>query len=99
MKKLTFLMCALAFLFNANAQEPQFVSKEQQNRNVLIEEFTGRNCGYCPDGHKVANKISQDNPGRVWAVNIHGGGYSPTTYPNLNTTDGNVISGGFSVAS
>ena len=91
MKKLTFLMCALAFLFNANAQEPQFVSKEQQNRNVLLEEFTGRNCGYCPDGHKIANKISHDNPGRVWAVNIHGGAFSPTTYPNLNTTDGNTL--------
>ena len=33
MKKLTLLMCAFAFLFKVSAQEPQFVSKEQQNRN------------------------------------------------------------------
>lgn len=98
MKKLTFLMCALAFLFNANAQEPQFVSKEKQNRNVLIEEFTGINCPNCPDGHKVANKISHDNPGRVWAVNIHTGGYAPTSYPNFNTTDGYTLSTGFGIS-
>ena len=98
MKKLTLLVVTvLAFLFNANAQEPQFVSKEQQNRNVLIEEFTGINCPNCPDGHKVANQISHDNPGRVWAVNIHTGGYAPTSYPNFNTTDGYTLSTGFGI--
>ena len=57
MKKFTFLMCAiLAGLFKVNAQEPQFVSTEQKGRNVIIEEFTGRNCGWCPDGHLYAKK-------------------------------------------
>lgn len=92
MKKFTFLMCAiLAGLFKVNAQEPQFVSTEQKGRNVIIEEFTGRNCGYCPDGHVVAKKITDANPGRVWAVNVHCGGYSPSTYPNLNTSAGATI--------
>lgn len=92
MKKITFLMCVmLACLFNANAQEPQFVSTEQQGRNVIIEEFTGRNCGYCPDGHVYAKKIVDENPGRVWAVNVHCGSFSPSSYPNLNTTDGATI--------
>lgn len=92
MKKFTFLMCAiLAGLFKVNAQEPQFVSTEQKGRNVIIEEFTGRNCGFCPDGHVVAKKITDANPGRVWAVNVHCGGYSPSTYPNLNTSAGATI--------
>lgn len=92
MKKFTFLMCAiLAGLFKVNAQEPQFVSTEQKGRNVIIEEFTGRNCGFCPDGHVVAKKITDANPGRVWAVNVHCGGYSPSTYPNLNTAAGATI--------
>lgn len=92
MKKFTFLMCAiLAGLFKVNAQEPQFVSTEQKGRNVIIEEFTGRNCGFCPDGHVVAKKITDANPGRVWAVNVHCGGYSPSTYPNLNTASGATI--------
>ena len=69
MKKLTFLMLAvLACLLQVNAQ--QFVSTSTQNRNAIIEEFTGRNCGYCPDGHVIANNIVHSNPGRVWAVNV-----------------------------
>lgn len=92
MKKFTFLMCAiLAGLFKVNAQEPQFVSTEQKGRNVIIEEFTGRNCGYCPDGHVVAKKITDANPGRVWAVNVHCGSFSPSSYPNLNTAAGATI--------
>ena len=88
-------MCAiLAGLFKVNAQEPQFVSTEQKGRNVIIEEFTGRNCGFCPDGHVYAKKITDANPGRVWAVNVHCGYYSPSTYPNLNTAAGATILSG-----
>lgn len=95
MKKFTFLMCAiLAGLFKVNAQEPQFVSTEQKGRNVIIEEFTGRNCGFCPDGHVYAKKITDANPGRVWAVNVHCGPYSPSSYPNLNTSAGATILNG-----
>lgn len=90
MKKFTFLMCAvLACLLNANAQEPQFVSKEQQNRNVLIEEFTGRDCPYCPLGQVGVNEVTAQYPGRVFSVNIHAkSGLSPVSYPNLNTQYG-----------
>ncbi len=97
MKKLTFLMCAFAFLFKVNAQEtPQFVSTEQQNRNVLIEELTGRLCGYCPGGQKTVNQIIEKNPGRVFTVNIHApSSLSPTNYPNLNTTKGAQIYNSF----
>ena len=89
MKKIAFFISVImAFVLKVNAQEPQFVSMERQNRNVIIEELTGRNCQYCPDGHVIANNIVNDNPGRAWAVNIHSGGYSPTSYPNLNTSSG-----------
>lgn len=90
---LTFLALIPSFL---KAQE--YVSTEPQNRNVLIEEFTGRNCGYCPDGHRIANEIMANNPGRVWAVNIHAGYYSPISYPNMNTTDGTAIANGFYIS-
>ncbi|MBE6338839.1 MAG: Omp28-related outer membrane protein [Lentimicrobiaceae bacterium] len=96
MKKLTLLMCAFAFLFKVSAQEPQFVSKEQQNRNVYIEELTGRLCGYCPGGQKVVNQIIADNPGRVFTANIHAASsLSPTNYPNLNTSKGAEIYNNF----
>lgn len=96
MKKFTFLMCAVfACLLQVNAQ--QFVSTDPQNRNAIIEEFTGRNCGYCPDGHVIANQIVHSNPGRVWAVNVHAGGYSPTSFPNLNCGVSTTICNGFQV--
>lgn len=72
-----------------NAQ--QFVSTEVQNRNVFIEEYTGKNCTYCPEGQLVANGIAKTNPGRVFLVNIHAGSFSPVNYPNLNTDDGTAM--------
>ena len=97
MKKFTFaLISLLALTFTAKAQ--QYVSTEPANRNVILEEFTGRNCGYCPDGHLIANQIMANNPGRVWAINVHAGSYAPTTYPNFNTTASATILSGFSVS-
>ena len=97
MKKFTFaLMALLAFTFSLKAQ--QYVSTEPANRNVILEEFTGRGCGYCTDGHRIANQIMANNPGRVWAINIHAGGYAYTSYPNMITPDGNTIHGGFSIS-
>ena len=89
-------MALLAFTFSLKAQ--QFVSTEPTNRNVIIEEFTGRGCGYCPDGHRIANELMAAHPGRLWAVNIHAGGYAQTSYPNMITQDGNTIHGGFSIS-
>lgn len=80
------------------AKAQQYVSTEPANRNVILEEFTGRGCGYCTDGHRIANEIMANNPGRVWAINIHAGGYALTSYPNMITTDGNTIHGGFSIS-
>ena len=96
MKRITLaIMTLLAFSFSLKAQ--QYVSTMPANRNVILEEFTGRNCQYCPDGHAVANQITADNPGRFWAINVHTGGYAPTTYPNFNTQDGATIVSGFSI--
>ena len=95
-KTILAIMALLALAFTVKAQ--QFVSTEPANRNVILEEFTGRNCGYCPDGHLIANGIMANNPGRVWAINVHAGGYAPTSYPNFITQDGNTIHGGFSIS-
>ena len=78
-----------------NTENPEFVSKEPQMRNVLIEELTGINCGTCPDGHAVANELIKNNPGRVWTVNVHSGIYAPTSYPNFNTTASAAIYNAF----
>ena len=96
MKKLTLsLLALLAFTFTLQAQV--YVSTTPTKRNVILEEFTGRGCQYCPDGHAIANRIAANHPGRFWAVNVHAGSYALTSYPNFNTTDGTAINEGFAI--
>ena len=81
MKKLLSLaVLAVLTVFPALAQNEQFVSTEVSNKNVVIEEYTGINCGYCPDGHKRANEIAAAHPGRVFVINVHQGSYAANTY-------------------
>ena len=83
------MVVMLACLFRVNAQEPQFVSKEQQKRNVLIEEMTGRGCVYCPGGQAAVNQVVAKDPERIFTVNVHClGVMSTTAAPNLNTDYG-----------
>lgn len=78
MKKLLLLLAAVALIFTACNKENKgkdevFVSKTAMNKNVVLEEFTGQNCGYCPDGHKRANEILEAHPGHFFPIVIHGG--------------------------
>lgn len=57
-----------------------------QKRVAVIEEYTGINCSYCPDGHRIVNEIVRRYSGKVFAVNIHAGNYANGTY---TTTEGN----------
>jgi hypothetical protein len=74
MKKALFLFAAS--LLSAGVWAQTIVSTQPQNRNVIIEEFTGVNCQYCPDGHRIVNEIIEANPGRVAGINIHQGYYA-----------------------
>ncbi len=77
MKRFILSVISFCAAFGAMAQTPQFVSTEASNRNVVLEEFTGVNCGYCPDGHRIAREYAEANPGRVFLINIHQGGFAP----------------------
>ncbi len=90
MKKLFLCFAAVAAIFSLSAQT--FVSTEPSNKNVILEEYTGVNCGYCPDGHKIANEIAADNPGRFFAINIHQGSYANAN-PNFTTQWGDALAG------
>ncbi|PLW94125.1 MAG: hypothetical protein C0592_03800 [Marinilabiliales bacterium] len=71
------------------------VSTSVEDKNVLIEEFTGIHCGYCPDGHVKAQAILNANPGDAWAINIHQGGYATPSAgePDFRTPWGDAIAG------
>lgn len=74
MKK-TLLFAATLLICGALSAQT-FVSTQPSNKNVVLEEYTGTNCGYCPDGHRIANQIANDNPGRVCVINIHQGSFA-----------------------
>jgi hypothetical protein len=65
------------------------VSTSVSKKNPVLEEFTGVNCQYCPDGHKLANGLKENNPSSV-LINIHAGGYANTT-PDYRTIYGEPI--------
>lgn len=53
-----------------------FVSTRPQNRNVLVEEYTGVGCQYCPLGHKAVDQTVHAFPGHAFAINIHQGTFA-----------------------
>ena len=82
MKKtlLVLVVALLAGLTGIAQVSDTIVSLTPSNRNVVLEEYTGINCQYCPDGHKRANQIKAAHPDRVCLINIHEGGYAANTY-------------------
>jgi PKD repeat protein len=59
-----------------------YVSTEPQNKNAILEEFTGVSCPNCPAGHTVMAGILASNPGRAFCVAYHPSNSSYTSpYP------------------
>jgi len=94
MKKLLLTTFGLAVGLGAFSQT--IVGTTPSNKNVILEELTGKTCTYCPDGHKRAQALKDANPGRVVVLNIHTGGYAAGN-PNYRTTWGDYVGGLFSV--
>lgn len=87
------LTFALLFGFGISLIAQTIVSTTPDNKKVILEEFTGVNCGYCPDGHKISNQLMATYPDELFAINIHQGYYAPTSPASINytTTYGNAI--------
>lgn len=92
MKKFLLFFALTMSVASGIIAQPTFVSTEPSNRNVILEEFTGKGCVYCPDGHRVANQIAAANPERFWTINIHQGSYASGT-PDYKTEFGDAIAG------
>jgi hypothetical protein len=82
--KINYLYLGLLGIFSLGVNAQTIVSTQPENAKVVLEEFTGIYCTYCPDGHAIAQSIQDNNPGNVFLVNIHVGGYSN---PNGNDPD------------
>lgn len=93
MKKLLFLASLFGCSTVALAQLP--VSTATENKNAVLEEFTGIYCTFCPDGHLKAQQFADANPGDVVLINIHAGGYANPngSDPDFRTPWGAAIDG------
>ena len=91
MKKL--LLILLSFLYiNLHAQT--LVDTSLHNKNIVLEEFTGIHCTFCPDGHVLAQSIYNAYPQRVCLINVHTGGYANPSVgePDFRTVFGSSLS-------
>ena len=78
----TIFWLAVLTLWSLNTHAQTFVSTTPENKNVILEEFTGIYCQFCPDGHLIAQNLHNANPNDVFLINIHTGGYSNPNGPN-----------------
>jgi len=44
---------------------------DDPQRNVIIEDFTGHNCSFCPAAGEIAHGIHVANPSRIFIASIH----------------------------
>jgi thiol-disulfide isomerase/thioredoxin len=92
MKKLSLILVLIAIgTFLIKAQ--QIVTTNPQLKNVVLEEYTGLHCGYCPDGHARAEQLADDNPNRVVLINIHAGSFATPSAgePDFRTIFGDSL--------
>ncbi len=50
---------------------PTFTANTNTDRNILIEDYTGHTCVFCPAAADVAKDLEDANPGRVFVASIH----------------------------
>jgi hypothetical protein len=85
---------ALVALFTVvQAMSQTLVSTNPELRRIVVEEFTGIYCGYCPDGATKVQAILDKYPGRAMAIGIHSSNqYSlpqnGSGHPDFRTTHG-----------
>ena len=90
-KKLSLNMVVGLLVFATYGQT--IVSTTPEPRNVVLEEYTGIYCVYCPQGHAIAQAIQNSNPGKVFLINIHQGGFAvpQSGHPDFRTIYGDAL--------
>lgn len=71
------------------------VGTDPMLKNSILEEYTGIHCGYCPDGHLIAQGIMDANPGRAFTIAIHQGSFATPSAgePDYRTDFGDALAG------
>jgi hypothetical protein len=50
---------------------PSFEENTNTNRNILLEDYTGHTCVFCPAAADIAAQLELTNPNRVFVASIH----------------------------
>ena len=69
MKKNLFTSWILVLCFSIGYAQT-FVNTQPENKNIILEEYTGIHCGYCPDGHAIGQALHDANPNDIFLINI-----------------------------
>ncbi len=95
MKKRIILSTIAAIGFMASSLAQTIVSTTPENKNVVLEEFTGIKCPNCPGGHATASQILNAHPDDVSVIAIHTGYYANPSgsLPDYRTDWGGAIAG------
>ncbi|MCB0794226.1 MAG: Omp28-related outer membrane protein [Flavobacteriales bacterium] len=75
------------------------ISYLPQQRTALLEDFTGVNCGYCPEGHAIADDLEMAHPEEVVVLGIHAGIYANPSagQPDFRTAWGTAVDAFFPI--
>jgi hypothetical protein len=87
------LLYFLVFCSILSLQAQDIVTTTGQYKSVVLEEFTGIKCTFCPDGHLRAKGIADNYPGRVVLINVHAGGFAIPSAgdPDFRTDEGEEL--------
>ncbi|MDC0637435.1 Omp28-related outer membrane protein [Flavobacteriaceae bacterium] len=88
-----FYFFTLLSIFSLGTVAQTIVSTQPENTKVVIEEFTGIYCVFCPQGHEIAQAVQDNNPGDVFLINIHVGSFAAPSGndPDYRTPWGTAI--------
>ena len=95
MRSILTLFCGVPLL----AFGQSLVSTSPQLRTVLLEDFTGIHCGYCPDGHAIADALHNEHQNELVVVGVHAGPFAVPNpgEPDFRTTWGTEIDAHFTI--
>jgi hypothetical protein len=87
------LFIVLAGFITVQAQT--LVTTQPLNKNIVLEEYTGIHCQYCPEGHAISASILANHPGRAVVVAIHQGSFATPGAgdPDYRTPFGDALAG------